>query len=252
MTQKSSCSSRAEYGAHFEHHLEEFRQEIEGGTQFFYAMLAINAVAATDAEVLDRLNSAPLFWKTNMAALQTATFVILGRVFDQKSTYNIDALVRLAQSNITLFSKEALGERKRTLSSNADEWLAHYLTDVYEPSHDDFRCLRRYVRKYRKIYESTYDEIRDRIYAHKEVAPREARSLLFSRTRVLEIQRIFNFLNQTHRALWELYFNGSAPRIRRMPYSVTWMLREEKPSCSGRAVQQTIIDEIRNFLLGTL
>jgi hypothetical protein len=244
----SACPSMQEIGANFEHHLEEFRKEVQGGTQFFYAMQAIHALAAANEKTLKTLNDASLFWNTNIGALQTSFFVTLGRVFDQKSAYNIDTLVRLAQKNITLFSKSALAGRKRAQGSNADEWLPQYLRNAYEPSHDDFRCIRRYVKKYRTIYERNYDPIRDRIYAHKELARPSDKSSLFSQTRILELQRLFGFLNQLYTILWELYFNGEAPRFRRIPYSMTRMLQEERPRHRGRWVQEDIIDEVREFL----
>jgi hypothetical protein len=240
--------SMADISAHFEHHLEEFRKEVQGGTQFFYSMLAINAVAAADERVLRALNDAPLFWNTNIGALQTAFFVTLGRVFDQKSTYNIDNLVGMGQNNIVIFSKNALAARKMAASRNADQWLHQYLKDAYEPSPGDFRCMRRYVRKYRAIYEKNYDQIRDRIYAHKELARQSDKDSLFSKTRILELQKLFGFLNQIYVILWELYFNGKAPRFRRIPYSVTQMLRKERHRQSTFTVQEDIIDQVRQFL----
>jgi len=65
--------------------LEVFRTEVEAVTQFLYAFLAVHAVAADDKSVHKLLNKAPLFWNTNLGALQTAAFITLGRIFDQKS-----------------------------------------------------------------------------------------------------------------------------------------------------------------------
>jgi len=76
----------------------------------------------------------------------------LGRVFDQRSDYTIYRLLKLAQANPAVFSKEALAERKRRLAYNADEWLPEYLKTAYEPDTKDFRCLRSYVDKRRKVY----------------------------------------------------------------------------------------------------
>ena len=64
MTANSTRPTMQEIGADFEHHLEEFRKEIQGGTQFFYAMLAINAVAVENGPALEKLNDAALFWNT--------------------------------------------------------------------------------------------------------------------------------------------------------------------------------------------
>lgn len=138
--------------ASFEHRLDEFRKEAQGGAQFFYAMMAIHGTAGGSDEVYQTIDDAALFWNTNIAALQTAFFVTLGRVFDQRSDYTIDRLIKLAQANPAVFSKEALAQRKRRLDHNADEWLPEYLKTAYEPDTKDFRCLRSYVDKYRKIY----------------------------------------------------------------------------------------------------
>ena len=240
----------AEASEQFEHHLEEFRKEVQGGTQFFYAMLAINGLASQNEFVREKLNDTSLFWNTNIGALQLAAFVTLGRVFDQKSAYNIDKLVGLAQGNIGLFSKPALGERKQKESRNADEWLDNYLKDAYEPSSDDFRCLRKYVRKYRRIYQDNYDPIRDRIYAHKELARDSDKHVLFANTRILELEKLFVFLNHVYHILWELYINGRAPAFRRIPFSIMRMLNQTIPSGRMHTVQETIVTEAREFLYG--
>jgi hypothetical protein len=92
----------------FEHELEVFRTESETAAQFFYAFLAIHASAGPDKSVHRLLNTAPLFWNTVLGGLQAAAFVAMGRVFDQKSTHNVDRLLKLAQDNPQIFSKAAL------------------------------------------------------------------------------------------------------------------------------------------------
>ncbi len=100
--------------AEFTRELEVFRTEAEAGVQFFYGWLTVHAVAGADKGVLRALNAAPLFWNTILGALQTASLIALGRVFDQDpSTHNINKLLKTAQSNLGIFSKEALAERKR-------------------------------------------------------------------------------------------------------------------------------------------
>lgn len=97
----------------FERELEVFRTEAEAAAQFFYAWLGIHAAAGDDKAIAGLLNTAALFWNTNLAALQTATFVTLGRIFDNNSPHNISRLLRLAQDNPHIFSKSALGLRKQ-------------------------------------------------------------------------------------------------------------------------------------------
>jgi AbiU2 len=101
----------------FEHELEVFRTESETAAQFFYAFLAIHASAGPDKSVHRLLNTAPLFWNTVLGGLQAAAFVAMGRVFDQKSTHNVDRLLKLAQDNPQIFSKAALARRQQGTAS---------------------------------------------------------------------------------------------------------------------------------------
>ena len=50
-------------------------------------------------------NTAPLFWNTVLGGLQAAAFVAMGRVFDQKSTHNVDRLLKLAQDTTRRYSQ---------------------------------------------------------------------------------------------------------------------------------------------------
>ena len=68
----------------FERELEVFRNDVEAGTQFLFAYLAVNAAAHEKDEVRELLNTAPLFWRTCLGALQTAAFIALGRVLNEK------------------------------------------------------------------------------------------------------------------------------------------------------------------------
>jgi len=149
----------------FRHELEVFRTEAESAIQFFYAYHSIHAFLADNDKALQIVNKAPLFWRTNVGALQTSFFIVLGRVFDQNSNHNIGRLLKTSQNNADFFSKEALEGRKRKDSKNADEWIDDYMKDAYEPTVSDFRRLRKYVSKYRKIYVNEYRDIRRKIYA---------------------------------------------------------------------------------------
>jgi hypothetical protein len=97
----------------FENELEIFRTETQTAVQFFYAYLTIHAVARDRPTVHRLLNQAPLFWNTNLGALQTGSFIVLGRIFDQTSRHNVDHLLKIGQTNLGIFNKAALGARKQ-------------------------------------------------------------------------------------------------------------------------------------------
>lgn len=195
----------------FERDLELFRREVQAGTQFFYAFLAIDAVLAPHPEALRIVNRTPLFWRTARGALHTAFFISLGRIFDQGSPFNIDMFLRSAQSQRAIFSKASLGDRKRAAAKNADEWLQEFLNAAYELAIEDFRRARRFVGKYRAKYRARYADIRNKVLAHNEMTDANAVHALYSKTRILELEKMFNFLNQFQEVFWQLYHNGKRP-----------------------------------------
>jgi len=231
----------------FERELEIFRTEAEAGTQFFYADLAVRAVAVDRESVRELLNQTPLFWNTCLGALQTATFIVLGRIFDQDSDHNLDKLLRIAQDNSEIFSRVALGQRKRVKEPEKPEWLDEFLHNAYEPRPRDFRRIRIYIRKRRKIYETNYRDLRHRVFAHKSTSDAES-AALFAKTNIRELQRVFAFLGSLYEALWELFFNGRRPVLRQRRYSVKRIRALPPASKWHQAVQEKITHEAERFL----
>ena len=235
--------------AQFEHELEIFRTEVAAGTQFFYAYLAVHAVAANRRSVHELLNRAPLFWNTCLAALQMGAFIAQGRVFDQDSAHNLDKDLRIAQDNPQMFSRMALGRRKQGTDLQSPEWLDEYLRNSYEPTPMDFRRIRAHIRKRRKTYESNYRDLRNKVFAHKEVSGQAETAALFGKTNIRELQRLLAFLNSLHEALWQLFFNGRKPIHRPFRYSVKRIRNLPFPAARPRAVQEILSHEAEQFLI---
>jgi hypothetical protein len=230
----------------FQHELEVFRTEEETATQFFYAYVAVHSVAYDNETIEALLNTAPLFWNTCMGALQTGAFIALGRIFDQNSTHNIDRLLRLAQDNKNIFSKAALARRKQGDATARPPWLDEFLREKYEPTAMDFRRLRAHVKKWRRIYENTYRDVRHKWFAHKEISDPAS---LFQKGSIRELQRLFAFLGSLYNALWQLFFNGLKPVLRPRRYSVIQIRRMPAPTWKRGAVQETITREAEQFLM---
>ncbi|MDP2681600.1 MAG: hypothetical protein Q8P28_02170 [Deltaproteobacteria bacterium] len=232
----------------FKHEIDIFRTEVESGIQFFYMYLAFNSVLSKNKQALKIVNRTPLFWNTNVGALQTSFFIVLGRLFDQNSNHNVDRLIGVAQKHSDIFSAEALEVRKRAGSANAGEWINDYMKDVYVPTNDDFRRLRKYVSKYRKIYENTYRDIRHKVYAHKVLSNKADVHNLFARTNIREIQKLLIFLNRVHEALWQLFHNGRKPTLRAMKYSVSSIMKNVlAPEWQSRQIQELVVHETQKF-----
>jgi hypothetical protein len=237
--------------AEFIRELDVFGAEAEAAARFFYTWHAMHAVLSDDKSVLDVLNETSSFWQTVLHALLTASMITVGRIFDQDqshSKHNIDRLLRSAQTNLGIFSKEALAQRKRRLSPDADAWLTNYLQRVYVPTDKDFRRLRRYVAVRRKIYESKYRPIRHRVFAHKGISEQADIDTLFAKTKNRELQQLIVFLNRLHDALWDLLNNGRKPNLRPARYSVKRMRQRPSPLYSRHSVQEDAVREVERFL----
>jgi hypothetical protein len=102
-------------------------------------------------------------------------------VFDQDSPHNVGSIIRLAEENRSLFSKEALAAQARQRSPNADEWLPDYLTRVYVPTTEDFRRLRRLVKQQRAVYGAKVRDMRRKHFPHTEVIDEAELSAIFAR-----------------------------------------------------------------------
>jgi hypothetical protein len=200
--------------------LEIFRGECEGSSQHLYAYLAIHGIAKRRKDVYRVVDRYALFWNTVAGALQLSAIVTLGRVFDQDTPHNIDVLLRLAQRHPTMFSRSALGIRKVPAASTPPPaWLSAFLSEVHEPTAQDFRDLRKQVKKLRRTYENRFRPLRHGVFAHRllhgdvEIAPVAAKA------NINELKRVIATLLDLHEAIWQLFYNGRPPVLRRVRYS---------------------------------
>ena len=124
-------------GTEFERELEIFRRDEEEAQQHFFCWLAVRDLAARTANVLGVMNATPLFWLTTHHAMLLAAFVTLGRVFDQDSKHNLDHLMDVAASDLSIFSKHAL--RLRRESDISKEQAAAFVQNAHELTAADIR-----------------------------------------------------------------------------------------------------------------
>lgn len=241
-TQHSTAGTPA---VQFEAELEIFRTEVEAALQFYYGFLTIHAVAGDKKAVHKSLNSAPLFWNTNLGALQTATFIALGRIFGQASAHNIDQLMRIAQNHRQIFSKQALGARKQGAAASPPQWLSDYLASAKEANAGDIRRWRQQVKDLRKIYEANYRDLRHQVFAHKD---RVDAAGLFAKTNIRELQRLLLELRALYQELWQLFFNGRKSNYRIGRYSIHMMRKRPSRRMEGRPVYERIVHEAERFL----
>lgn len=231
----------------FVHALEVFRNEVSEAIQCFYTLRTIETILAEDKDCLNAINTTPLFWKTNIGALQAAFFIVLGRIFDKSSKYNLNSLLAMAENHTEIFSKDALAARKRKNNVNAHEWLDEYLKSAYVPVDSDFRRLRKHEKRFLEVYRRNYSDIRHKYYAHKVKVKRDEIQKLFSKTNVSELEKLLVSLNKFYDALLEMLINGRKPILRPMPYSVNAIKGRTMPEWQSDEVQERAVKATQKF-----
>jgi AbiU2 len=229
--------------------LEIFHSEAESAIKCAYAWGAIHAVAAKDKTIVRLLSQAPTFWKTNLDALQASLFVTLNRIFETKNNpHSVGRLLHFASSNLDIFSKTELASRKGMNPANLEEWESNYLQNAYEPTNDDFKCMKSLVAVRRNIYQAKYKNLRNKVYAHREVATQFEVVQLLEKTDTEEVLKMVVFLGSIYDDLWQLYTNGRKPMLTSEFFSVDSILEQPSPDASRRNLQERLVHEIKDFL----
>ncbi len=234
----------------FKHELEILRRDAEAAKQFFYVYLTIHDVASGRQDVYKFLNRSALFWNTVLAALQTSTFITLGRIFDTTSNHNIDHILNMARNNLSIFSKHSLGIRLQKGKNPPPDWIPKFLLDAYVPTNKDFLRLQANVDKYRITYDGAYKDIRNKIFAHTVITGSNAISAAFSNTTFHELQRLLVFPSTIYETLWQLFVNGRKPILSPQRYSMK-QIRMSPSSTTSKSninVQERITHETEQFL----
>jgi len=235
----------------YEKALRIFEKQVHEATQIWYASRTMDEIGLRSKETLEALNATPLFWITVRTGLAQYALVALGRIFDPSrgSPKNIDTILRLSYENREhVFSKVALATRKRAGSKNTDDWLDAFMERASAPAVADFKRLSRLVKKYRKVYETQYQDIRNKTLAHTEVVDDVELAALYAKTNIRDLERLLVFLNRFHSALWEMFYNGRRPRLRPMRFSTRSLARKKLADLRRHAVHEDIVSQTRECL----
>lgn len=225
--------------------LDLLRRESETASQFLYSYLAIHQVAKKRKKVHRALDRHALFWNTVAGALQSSAIVALHRVFDQGTGHGVDRLLGLAQNTPTMFSKAALAARKRGASLETEpEWLADFMAGVEEPTPSAFRDLRKQVSKLRRIYELRYRDLRNTVIAHAVAVDPTDVAPIAAKANINELKRLLSSLLSLHQALFDLFWNGRPPVLRRIRYSA----KVRKGLSSQARPHERIVAEVEQVL----
>lgn len=190
--------------------LQFFRREALTAQQQLFAYLALHKVGFDEPKVHDALNREPLAWLTLRESALQSCFTTLGRIFDQDSAHNVDALLRLVGQNLPVFSRTALVER-RVAEGLPLEDAERYAADKHDLDAVDLRAMRRRVAALRKLWDATYRQIRHQVFAHSEVIETTD---LFATTRIDELVEMLGSLEDLYEDLDQAQLNGRKPGSR--------------------------------------
>lgn len=145
-------------------------------------------------------------------------------------------------------SKPALAKRKQGAEKTPPDWLDSHMKHVYVPKPADFRRLRGYASKQRKIYLEKYQPLRHKVFAHRGLSNKADVSALFAKTNIREMQRMLVFLMSLYDALWGLFVNGHRPVLRPQPFSVKRMRQRAVKNSRGGSLLERLVREAESFL----
>jgi hypothetical protein len=222
--------------------LSIFERQVAEATQYWFAAATINEVSKNDRKVFRAFQATPLFWLTVRGGLEHQAIIALARIFGQRAAnpINIDSLRQLIyESRATVFSKAAFAARGKP-KELVDR--AHELTPA------DFRRMSTLVKKYRKFYEEQFAPIRNRYIAHSDEVTAADLSGMFAKTRIRDFERMLEFLNRFHDALWHLYYNGMRPTFRVHRSSVRALVRDRVDQLGRAAIPEDIVRQTRTAL----
>lgn len=119
-------------------------------------------------------------------------------------------------ANPTLFSKEALRQRKReNTKTQGDDpgWLVEYMKGVWEPTAPDLEMFRSELAPHIDQFRAIYRPIRHKFYAHKSKESEAAISDLFGKTLIGDVNNILAFLYTLLWCINDMAWNGHRPDL---------------------------------------
>ena len=187
---------------------ELIRNDVDKAIEAFYTYISMHNVASENLEIHRAMNRNSTFWSINLYALQTTFFITMGRIFDDgKDAHSVHKLISGALAHPEFFSKKALSNRK-IKGQEKPPWLEKYIENAFEPGVSDLRNIKKLIKPFRKLFDNSYKDIRNSVFAHTLIKESESVSKLFGKTKISDIEDILYTLHDMLQAMWELYNNG--------------------------------------------
>ena len=200
-----------DYEATFERLRAALERDSRTCAAYAYTELAFHNIAGLDGELRERVNEHAAFWNTVLGGLQTAAFIVLGKIYDDdRQSDGALHLIRFAEDYRGIFSRKELEARKVKVGLSATDAHA-YASEAFEPRAGAFKPLRDAFDEHRALYVAKAKPIRHQVFAHAGRIAREERDALFSDLFVRELERLVVFPLRLASAFFRLYHDGIEP-----------------------------------------
>ena len=152
--------------------------------------------------------------------MQSATFVALGRLYDDDpGVHSATAMLAFASRYLGLFSRPSLTARKIREGLSPTQ-AAAFVAGAFIPGQGALQHLVDTYEANGISYRDRVKPIRDQVFAHADrISPGE-RDALFEVVMVRDFERLAVFPLQLWDALFQLYRNGRKPDLRPAPTDI--------------------------------
>lgn len=187
--------------------LDALQHDARAAARYAYAGASINFIANLNRELIHILDRDAGFWNTVLGAMQTASIVALGRIYDtRKDVLSAEHLVRHVTTYPGIFGRANLTARKGT----------DFAASAFEPRAADFQKVRDALDFHTALYESTVGPIRHKVFAHAGNITEAEMYEMFQNVPRADYERLSVFPLDLWNALFQLYYNGEAPVLGNM------------------------------------
>jgi hypothetical protein len=218
MTTSGANQSQDEIERIFEDQATNLSTEVTHASNCFNILLSIRTLLTDDPDTKRVVSLTPLFWSTTLSATQTSLVMTLTRIFEHKSNYSINSIMKMiAEHGEILFSADAINARrfKAVPSEQRSKIFRYPIIPVRSsPSPTLAKEIAKQLKKHRDHYDKQLMVLRDKWFAHRELNEEDIYGYLVNAMHPEPIQDMLDFLLVFHQQLFQLYWNGMIPDIK--------------------------------------
>ena len=184
--------------------LGRFHDDAVAAARFTFLHLAFRYRSSRSPSLVEKLNTDAGFWNSMLHAVQLASAIAIGRIFDQsRDARSARYLLDYAADHYKIFSQQALATRKGP----------EFAAEAYEPGQGDFGTLKSELAQHAALFKQTIGPLRDKAFAHSARMSHDQIENLFGNVRIDEYQRLAVFGIRLHHAFFHCYHNGECPAL---------------------------------------